>query len=124
MPVKTCLACHVVFWARWGNTPAVCDACAMHATVCPGCWRVTVRRDLAQCELFSAEDTHRRPAAGVASIAQIVQHHFANNVPRTFDWASYAAELWTTRGAPNYAVETPPWPRWTSRAERLRSPFF
>lgn len=121
MPRKWCQLCGDEYFARWRNTPAICEACALAVVICPGCWKVKVKTDPLQLALFSADTMARR---GVwPSMTVLLANHFANTVPRNFDWESYTESLLTQRPAEHVDLEeTPPWPRRTSAAERRRYP--
>lgn len=123
MPLKDCRLCGAEYWARWRNTPAICEACALHAVVCPGCWTVKLREpDPAQLALFSLAELERRGVWPSLDVA--LRNHFANQVPRRFDWESYTEHLLTTRPAHHHDhVEPAAWPRKTSLAARRRQPF-
>lgn len=119
MPVKSCAVCATEFWARWRNTPPVCDTCAGHVLICPGCWKVTAHSDPAQLSLFSARGLE---PLGVRPLSVLLAGHFANNVPRNFDPQSHLDALLTTEPA-HHPVSVPPWPRRASRAERMKYPY-
>lgn len=105
MPAKVCTICSAEFFARWRNTPNICEDCALRATVCPCCWRVELRADdPRQLALFSSREME---TAGVWwSVAALLAHHFTNRPPATLG-----------------DVAPAPWPRSATQAERLRYPF-
>lgn len=114
VPVKTCLVrgpgCEGVYWARWGNTPAVCETCALHVIICPACWDVRLRDDdPAQLALFDVEEMERQPSWWRRPLSALVDGHFARRLPRHFDYESSAT--------------IPEWPRAATQAERQRYPY-
>lgn len=123
MPVKFCSLCGAEYFARWRNTPAVCESCALHVVICPGCWKVTTASDPAQLSLFDV-DALLTALGAWRPLSSLLAGHFANTVPRDFDWETYTEHLLSTRRARNLELlNRPPWPRRASTAERQRYPF-
>lgn len=116
MPTKVC-ACGREYWARWRNTPAVCEECVLRVIVCPDCWRVTRASDPAQLSLFYGPEAVGRRRLLPATLAA----HFANVRPRHFDHETHVEELLTTTAA-KHPTDAAPWPKRASRAERQRHP--
>lgn len=105
MPLKVCSVCDKDYFARWRNTPAVCDDCGVRASLCPACWRVELRADdPAQLALFDRRELERRGAW--RSIAAMLMDHFANNPPPEPERAAVS-----------------PWPGQAPAAERRRYPY-
>jgi hypothetical protein len=119
MPDKHCEICGAEYWARWANTPGVCERCVEVAVVCPDCWKVQlVLPDPAQLSLF-------KPRAlepfGVRPLSAVIAAHFANHRERNWNHEDYAERLLTTEAAKH--PEPAHWPRRASLAERQKYPF-
>lgn len=120
MPSKTCVVCQADYWARWRNTPAVCDTCAGRVLICPGCWHVEAYSDPAQLSLFGARALE---PFGLTPLAQLVAQHFAHRVPLNFEPETHVDDLLTTEAAQHPEPTRHHWPRRATHAERMKYPF-
>jgi hypothetical protein len=129
MPTKFCSICGGEYWARWRNTPAICESCALRAIVCPGCWKVTLLVDPAQLSLFTtpaqlAACSGADSAAlwlGVRPIVALLEPR----LPAQFDYElAYAALVAMQAGRHDeQQLLLAPWARPPSRADRLQHSF-
>lgn len=63
---KFCRVCREEFFARWRNTPEVCESCKVLTVLCSECGRVVaLLADPAQLDIFGV--VFGRPLAGVGA---------------------------------------------------------